>query len=245
MDIRPIARVYNDFPEKFGLPRQAALLSRLPSRVVFEEGYRDRNALRGIEGFDRLWLIWGFDPVGKGGFSPTVRPPRLGGNVRLGVFATRSPNRPNPLGLSCVRLEGVDLDAPEGPVLHILGADMTDGTAVYDIKPYLPMADAFPDARGGFAEAVPERALRVVLPPALDALVPPEKREILYAVLAQDPRPGYRRDSGRGYGLAYAGMNVRFTVDGEILTVTEIQKRNAPGKPGAAEESFDEQKRPE
>ncbi len=235
MEIRPIARVYNDFPEKFGLPRQAALLSAIPARVVFEEGFRDKNALRGIEGYERLWLIWGFDPVGKGGFSPTVRPPRLGGNVRMGVFATRSPNRPNPLALSCVVLEGVDWDTPEGPVLRILGADMTCGTAVYDIKPYLPMADAFPASRGGFAETAPERSLEVVFPASLEALVPAEKREILHEVLRQDPRPGYRRDAGREYGISFADLNVRFTVDGDRITVTGIQRMNAPVT-GAPEE---------
>ncbi len=236
MEILPIARVHNDFPEKFGLPRQAAVLSAIPSRVVFEERYRDKNALRGIEGFDRLWLIWGFDPMGKGGFSPTVRPPRLGGNVRLGVFATRSPNRPNPLALSCVALERVEWDTPRGPVLHILGADMTDGTAVYDIKPYLPMADAFPDARGGFAETVPEREMEVIFPGELEALVPGDKRAVLRAVLGQDPRPGYRRDSGRDYGISFADMNIRFTVCGETLTVTEIQRKGARDVSRAAEE---------
>ena len=225
MDIRPIARVHNDFPEKFGLPRQAALLSRIPSLVVFEKEYRDKNALRGIEGFDRLWLIWGFDPMGKGGFSPTVRPPRLGGNVRLGVFATRSPNRPNPLALSCVILERVEWDTPRGPVLHILGADMTDGSAVYDIKPYLPGADAFPDARGGFAAAAPERSLEVVFAGDTLGLVPEDKRGILFEVLRQDPRPAYRE--GGDYGLSFADMNIRFTVDGNRLTVTGIGKRPA------------------
>ena len=238
MEILPIARVRNDFPEKFGLPRQAAALSDLPARVVFEEPYRDKNALRGIEGFDRLWLIWGFDPLGKGGFSPTVRPPRLGGNVRLGVFATRSPNRPNPLALSCVVLERVEWDTPEGPVLLIRGADMTDGTAVYDIKPYLPMADAFPGARAGFAQSAPERALEVAFPEELERLVPEDKRDVLEKVLRGDPRPAYRKDSGREYGLAYAGMNIRFTVDGTRLTVTDISKSAAPAK-GAAKEGTD------
>ena len=223
MDIRPIARVHNDFPEKFGLPRQAALLSRIPSLVVFEEGFRDRNALRGIDGFDRLWLIWGFDRMGKGGFSPTVRPPRLGGNVRLGVFATRSPNRPNPLALSCVVLERVEWDTPRGPVLHILGADMTDGSAVYDIKPYLPGADAFPDARSGFAGAAPERSLRVFFSGDTEMLVPEDKRGILREALGQDPRPAYRE--GGDYGLSFSDMNIRFTVEGDTLTVTGIQKK--------------------
>lgn len=233
MEILPIARVRNDFPEKFGLPRQAEALSLIPSLVVFEEGYRDRNALRGIEGFDRLWLIWGFDRVGGEGFSPTVRPPRLGGNVRMGVFATRSPNRPNPLGLSCVRLERVEWDTPEGPVLHILGADMTDGTAVYDVKPYLPMADAFADARGGFAAEAEERRTEVVFPEELERLVPPEKRAVLREALGQDPRPGYRRDAGREYGIAYAGLNIRFRADGDRLTVTSVRESGKPekGKP--------------
>ncbi len=231
MEILPIARVHNDFPEKFGLPRQAEVLSLIPSRVVFEEGFRDRNALRGIEGFERLWLIWGFDRMGGSGFSPTVRPPRLGGNVRVGVFATRSPNRPNPLALSCVRLEGVDWDAPDGPALRILGADMTDGTAVYDIKPYVPEADAFPDARAGFAQQAWKPRLTVVFPEELRCLVPEDKRDVLTEVLRGDPRPAYREDRGRAYGLAYAGLNIRFTVDGDRLTVTEIAPRAPEGKP--------------
>ncbi len=237
MEIAPIARVRNDFPQKFGLPRQAQSLADVPARVVFEAPFRDPNALRGLEGFGRLWLIWGFDRVGKAGFTPTVRPPLLGGNTRMGVFATRSPNRPNPLGLSCVRLERIQWDTPEGPVLHILGSDMTDGTAVYDIKPYLPFADAFPEAAAGFAGQVEERRLQVVFPRELLCAVPEEKRAVLLSALAEDPRPGYRKDAGRPYGLAYAGMNIRFTVDGDRLTVTDVERPERDGAPACDTET--------
>ena len=230
MELVPIARVRNDFPQKFGLPRQAEALSAIPARVVFESPFRDANALRGLEGFDRLWLIWGFDRVGGEGFSPTVRPPLLGGNTRMGVFATRSPNRPNPLGLSCVRLVRIGWDDPEGPVLHILGADMTDGTPVYDIKPYLPFADAFPESAAGFAARTETRRLRVLFPPEHLERVPAEKRAVLLSVLEEDPRPGYRRDAGRAYGLAYAGLNIRFEVDGDTLTVTGVERPEEDGE---------------
>ncbi len=230
MELIPIARIHNDFPEKFGLPRQAEVLRDLPARVVFEKPFRDVNALRGLEGFERIWLIWGFDRMGREGFSPTVRPPMLGGNERMGVFATRSPNRPNPLGLSCVRLAGIDYEGQEGPALRILGADMTDGTAVYDIKPYLPYADAFPEANAGFAAQVKGRALQVVFPPELLCRVPEEKRAVLLRVLAGDPRPGYRRDAGKAYGLAYARYNIRFSVDGDTLTVTDVAPTGSPDR---------------
>ena len=224
MEFTPIARIQSDFSEKFGIPRQSGLVEELMATVVFEPGYRDLSALRGIDGFSHLWLIWEFSQVRRKGWSPTVRPPRLGGNTRLGVFATRSPFRPNALGLSAVRLEAVEADASLGPVLHVSGADLLDGTPIYDIKPYIPYADAIPGASGGFADRVERKRLEVQCPQALLELIPPEKREALLAVLAQDPRPSYQSDPGRVYGMAFADWQVRFTVEGEQLVVGEIAK---------------------
>ena len=218
-----IARIRTDFPEKFGIPRQSGLIDALKGTIVFAEKYRDPSALRGIEGYSHLWLIWQFSESVTERFSPTVKPPRLGGNTRMGVFATRSPFRPNPLGLSCVRLEGVDLHTPDGPVLHVSGADMMDGTPIYDIKPYLPCADCRPDATGGFTDGIEYARLDVTFPPALLDRIPPDKREALMEVLAQDPRPGYRGDGdARRYGVAFAGHDVRFVVEGDALRVVEV-----------------------
>ena len=217
-----IARVRNDFPTKFGLPRQSGLAPELRSRVVFEPEYRVPEALRGIEGYSHLWLIWGFHQAEKAVWQPTVRPPRLGGNVRMGVFATRSPFRPNSLGLSCVRLLEVAHDAADGDVLVVLGADMMDGTPVYDVKPYVPYADSHPEASGGFAQPHAADRVRVVLPPECLARVPEEARAALPEILAQDPRPAYQHDPDRVYGFAYAGRDVRFTVREGVLTVREI-----------------------
>ena len=222
--LRVIARMESDFPEKFGIPRQAGIVEALESRVVFEPAYRNADALRGIEGFSHLWLIWQFSAAVREGWSPTVRPPRLGGNERLGVFATRSPFRPNPLGLSCVRLLRVEQDPKRGPVLVVAGADLMDGTPIYDIKPYLPYADCHPEAAGGFAPDAGE-TLRVVFAPGTEEAVPAEKRAALRGVLENDPRPRYQDDPSRVYGLAFAGMNVKFRVENGILTVEEI--RNA------------------
>ena len=221
--IRPIARYYGDLGEKFGVPRQAGVVEELEGRVVFEPAYRDPEALRGIEGFDRLWLIWQFSENlrKEGAWSPTVRPPRLGGNTRMGVFATRSPFRPNALGLSCVRLLGIEQDREKGTVLRIGGADLMSGTPIFDIKPYIPYADAHPEARSGFAPDA-GKTLTVDFPPALEALVPAEKRPALRGVLANDPRPRYQNDPERVYGLQFAGQNVKFTVDGDRLTVREV-----------------------
>ena len=221
--IRPIARYYGDLGEKFGVPRQAGVVEELEGRVVFEPAYRDPEALRGIEGFDRLWLIWQFSENlrKEGAWSPTVRPPRLGGNTRMGVFATRSPFRPNALGLSCVRLLGIEQDRGKGTVLRIGGADLMSGTPIFDIKPYIPYADAHPEARSGFAPDAGE-TLTVDFPPALEALVPAEKRPALRGVLANDPRPRYQNDPERVYGLQFAGQNVKFTVDGDRLTVRDV-----------------------
>ena len=208
-----IARIHTDFPEKFGIPRQSGLVDGLTGRIVFEEKYRNPDALRGIEGFSHLWLIWQFSRAIREEWSPTVKPPRLGGNQRMGVFATRSPFRPNPIGLSCVRLQRVELHTAEGPVLWVAGIDLLDGTPIYDVKPYLPYADCHPEATGGFAQEVMGHRLEVAFPEELLALVPPEKREALREVLAQDPRPGYQHNEpDRRYGVAFAGLDVLFTV---------------------------------
>lgn len=220
--MEPIAHIRSDFPTKFGVPRQAGLVEELRAAVVFEPPYRVPEALRGIDGFSHLWLIWEFSQNKRGGWSPTVRPPRLGGNVRMGVFATRSPFRPNPIGLSCVRLERAELDTSDGPVLHISGADLVDGTPIFDIKPYIPYADCHSEAAGGFAGTAPEGALTVDIPPRLLERVPPDRREALTGVLAQDPRPSYQDDPRRVYGFGFAGLEVRFTVENGVLTVVDI-----------------------
>ena len=221
--LRPIARMRSDFPEKFGIPRQAGIVDALEGRIVFEPPYRDPEALRGIEQFSHLWLIWQFSEAVRTDWSPTVRPPRLGGNERVGVFATRSPFRPNALGLSCVRLLAVERDRKLGAVLRVGGADLMDGTPIYDIKPYIPYADAHPDALSGFA---PDggKTLTVEFPPFLEAQVPPEKREALRGVLANDPRPRYQADPQRVYGLRFGEQNIKFQVDGNLLTVIQIEK---------------------
>lgn len=216
-----IARMRSDFSSKFGVPRQSGIVESLRSTIVFEPEFRNADALRGIEGFSHLWLVWVFDRAVRDQWSPTVRPPRLGGNTRMGVFATRSPFRPNPIGLSCVKLESVEQTA-DGPVLHILGADLVDGTAILDIKPYIPYADCHVDAIGGFAAAPAGAVLDVVIPDDLLEQIPADRRETLRGVLAQDPRPHYQDDPHRIYGFGFAGMEVRFRVDGDTLTVVEI-----------------------
>ena len=222
--LRPIARIQSDFSEKFGIPRQSGLVEALRARVVFAPEYRVREAFRGLEGFSHIWLVWGFSQNVGAGWSPTVRPPRLGGNVRMGVFATRSPFRPNPIGLSCVELLAIDYDAPDGPALVVGGADLLDGTPIFDVKPYVPHADCRPQARGGFSDAHREDRLAVDFPPQLEALVPPDKREALRGVLAGDPRPSYQRDPQRLYGLGFAGLQVRFTVEDGVLHVRQVEK---------------------
>ena len=222
VEMRIIARISTPFDEKFGVPRQSGLVDTA-SQIVFEPEFRSAEAVRGLEGFSHLWLLWHIDRNGDK-WSPTVRPPRLGGNRRLGVFATRSPFRPNPIGLSCVELEKVDLDAPNGPVLHVRGADLVDGTPIFDIKPYVPYCDAHPDARGGFTDEQTFTALEVDVPPALLEKVPQELRESLIATLAGDPRPRYQDDPERVYGLSFGGQNVRFRVTGQVLTVVEVEK---------------------
>ena len=222
MEICPIAHIRSDFSEKFGIPRQSGLVEELTAAVVFEPPYRVPDALRGLEGFSHLWLIWEFSQARREGWSPTVRPPRLGGNKRLGVFATRSPFRPNPIGLSCVRLLELRQDREQGPVLTVAGADLLDGTPIYDIKPYLPYADCKPEAVGGFAAQPKGADLEVDCPDRLLDCVPEGKRAALLAVLAQDPRPQYQNNPNRVYGMAFAGLEVKFQVAGERLTVTEI-----------------------
>ena len=221
--LTPIARIHTDFPSKFGIPRQSGLVDALKATIVFESEYRDASALRGLDGYSHLWLIWQFSESMMAHWSPTVKPPRLGGNVRMGVFATRSPFRPNPIGLSCVKLERVELSTPDGPVLHVAGADLMDGTPIYDIKPYIPYADCHPEATGGFTDGIDYARLEVDFPEALLARIPEDKRAALIGVLSQDPRPGYRREGdGRRYGVAFAGFDVRFVVEGNTLRVTEI-----------------------
>ena len=226
--LKVIARMESQFPTKFGIPRQSGLVEELRSTVTFEPEYRCPDALRGIEGFSHLWLIWGFSENRRETWSPTVRPPRLGGNERLGVFATRSPFRPNGLGLSCVKLERVELSTPKGPVLHVSGADLMDGTPIYDIKPYVPYADCRPEASEGFAPA-PAETLKVVISPEMEGRIPPERVQALRGVLAWDPRPHYQADPERVYGMAFAGLEVRFTVDGRTLTVVDVTE-NLTGK---------------
>lgn len=221
MEMKVIARIETDFPEKFGIPRQSGLVSELKGRIIFEPEYRNPDAVRGLDGYDYIWLLWGFDGTQRENWSATVKPPRLGGNRHMGVFATRSPFRPNPVGLSSVRLEGIDYEE-EGPVLRVAGADLKNGTRIYDIKPYLTYADSHPDAREGFAHDV-QANLRVEYPQEFDGILPEEKKQALLGVLAQDPRPAYHDDPQRVYGISFAGYNVRFRVEDEVLLVREMQ----------------------
>lgn len=222
MELKVIARIRTDFPEKFGIPRQSGL-AETKAQIVFEEEYRNPDALRGIEDFTHLWLLWEFSEAKRDDWSPTVRPPRLGGNKRVGVFATRSPFRPNPIGLSSVRLERVERTAGNGTVLHVIGADLMDGTPIYDIKPYLPYVDSHPDAADGFAGDVKEYALEVEIAEELLGKVPEEKRAALLEILAQDPRPSYQNDEERVYGMAYAGAEVKFQVKEGTCVVLSVE----------------------
>ena len=220
--MRVIARIHSDFSTKFGVPRQSGLVDALESTIVFEPKFRNADALRGLEGFSHLWLVWVFDQAIRETWSPTVRPPRLGGNQRMGVFATRSPFRPNPIALSSVKLAGIEQTAEFGTVLKIRGADLMDGTPILDIKPYIPYADSHPDAVGGFASAPAGESLSVHIPDNLLVQIPENRREALRGVLAQDPRPHYQDDPDRIYGFGFAGLEVKFSVDGTRLTVREI-----------------------
>ena len=222
--IKVIARMKSDFPTKFGIPRQSGLVDELRSTVIFEPEFRNADALRGIEGYSHLWLIWQFSEAVRTEWSPTVRPPRLGGNTRMGVFATRSPFRPNSLGLSSVRLLGVEEAAEYGTVLHVAGADLMDGTPIFDIKPYIPYGDSHPDAIGGFTDNADEFLLQVDFPPQLLELLPADKRSAAIGVLSHDPRPSYQRSPERVYGLPFAGYDIRFRVQDNKLTVLELNQ---------------------
>lgn len=224
MDINPIAYIRTEFPEKFGIPRQSGLADNLRARIVFEPEYRNQDAVRGLEGFSHIWLIWEFSANRRSCWQPTVRPPRLGGNEHMGVFATRSPFRPNPLGLSCVSLERIDMDDREGPVIHVRGADLMDGTPIYDIKPYIKYADSRPHAVCGYVDTLPERTLKVVLPEECSSLI--EDKTLIPALvetLSLDPRPSYHDDPERIYGLSFADLNVRFKVKDGVLNVVGIE----------------------
>ncbi len=222
-EMKIIARIRTELPEKFGVPRQSGLVPQLRGRVIFEPEYRNPDAVRGLEDFSHIWLIWQFSQAVREDWSPTVRPPRLGGNRRMGVFATRSPFRPNALGLSSVRLDRVELDPALGPVLHVRGADLMDGTPIFDIKPYLPYTDSHPQAAGVFTDGLAHAPLTVACDPALLEHIPADSREGLLGVLAGDPRPRYQEDPQRVYGLSFAGRNVKFTVDGDRLTVIAVE----------------------
>ena len=223
-NINIIARMHSDFSTKFGIPRQSGLVEELRSTIVFEPEYRNADALRGIEGFSHLWIIWQFSEAVRSGWSPTVRPPRLGGNTRMGVFATRSPFRPNNLGLSCVKLLGVEETVEFGTVIHVGGADLMDGTPIFDIKPYIPYADCHPEATGGFTDTAGDFLLHVVFPEELLAMLPQEKQQAAVSILSHDPRPSYQRQTGRVYGLTFAGYDIRFTVADDVLTVEAVEK---------------------
>ncbi len=220
-----IAYIHTDFPEKFGIPRQSGLVPQLKGRIVFEPEYRNPEAVKGLEGFNYIWLLWQFQGTERQGWSATVKPPRLGGKKRMGVFATRSPFRPNPIGLSSVKLEGIEM-TDKGPVLHVAGADLRDRTPIYDIKPYLPYADCHPDAEEGFAGAVKEYELQVVFPAELLERLEEEKRTAIIEVLKQDPRPSNQSGQEKAYGVAFAGYDIKFCVEGDILTVFDVVERN-------------------
>ena len=222
--IHPIAKMRSDFPTKFGIPRQSSLVEGLESTIVFEPEFRNPEALRGIEGFSHLWIIWQFSEAVRQDWSPTVRPPRLGGNTRMGVFATRSPFRPNNLGLSCVQFLGVEHTSHEGTVLHVSGADLMDGTPIFDIKPYIPYSDSFPEASGGFTDTAEDFILTVDFPESLLNLLPENKRQAAIGVLSHDPRPSYQRKPDRIYGLSFSGFDIRFTVNDKTLYVREVAK---------------------
>lgn len=226
MDIQPIATIHTEFPEKFGIPRQSGLAANLQARIVFEPMFRNSDALRGLEEFSHIWLIWEFSANRRaaGQWQPTVRPPRLGGNEHMGVFATRSPFRPNPLGLSCVEIDHIEHDSDEGPVIYVKGADLMDGTPIYDIKPYIKYADSRPHAVCGYVDRLSERSLKVIIPYEISSAV--KGKTVLPAlveVLSLDPRPSYHDDHDRVYGLSFAGYNVRFKVDDGVLTVVGIE----------------------
>ena len=222
--INAIARMKSDFPSKFGIPRQSGLIDELQSAIVFEPEFRNPDTLCGLDGFSHLWLIWQFSEAVRAQWSPTVRPPRLGGNTRMGVFATRSPFRPNSLALSCVRLLGLEETKEYGTVIHVSGADLMDGTPIFDIKPYIPYADSYPDAIGGFTDTAEDFLLEVIFPDDLLKKIPEDKQRAAIGVLRHDPRPSYQRDPNRIYGLPFAGYDIRFIITEKILPVLEVSK---------------------
>ena len=224
MTLKVIAHIHTAFPTKFGIPRQSGLVEELRGEIVFTPEYRSPDALRGLEAFSHIWLVWQFSGAVRENWSPTVRPPRLGGNTRVGVFATRSPFRPNPLGLSSVKLEAIEQRPDVGPVLIVRGADLMDGTPIYDIKPYIPYADCHPNAAEGFTGQTQAHQLEVSCPPELWQTVPADDRAALHGVLCNDPRPSYQHDPQRVYGMEFAGLEVHFTVDGALLTVRDITR---------------------
>ena len=217
-----IARIRSDFPTKFGIPRQSGLVESLRSTIVFEPEYRNPDALRGLEDFSHIWLIWQFSEAVRTDWTPTVRPPRLGGNTRMGVFATRSPFRPNSLGLSCVKIIGIEQTAENGTVIHVAGADLMNGTPIFDIKPYIPYGDCHPEALGGFTSTAGDFLLQVEFPQEFLKLLPEDKQEAALELLSHDPRPSYQTKSDRTYGLSFAGFDIRFTVENDVLRVKEV-----------------------
>ena len=224
VNIQIIARMKSDFPSKFGIPRQSGLVQALRSTIIFEPEYRNADALRGLEDFSHLWIIWQFSMAVRQDWSPTIRPPRLGGNTRLGVFATRSPFRPNNLGLSSVEILGLEHTEQYGTVIHVAGADLMDGTPIFDIKPYIPYSDCHPEATGGFTDTAADFILEVEIPDSLLNKLPEEKRQAVLGILSHDPRPSYQKDSERIYGLSFGGFNIRFQVNENRLTVVSIEE---------------------
>lgn len=222
--IKPIAVMRSDFPTKFGIPRQSGLVESLRSTIVFEPEYRNADALRGLEDFSHIWLIWQFSEAVRTEWTPTVRPPRLGGNTRMGVFATRSPFRPNALGLSCVKIIGIEQTAENSTVIHVAGADLMDGTPIFDIKPYIPYGDCHPEALGGFTSTAGDFLLKVEFPTELLDKLPSDKQKAALELLSHDPRPSYQAQSDRIYGLSFAGFDIRFSVEKDMLYVKEVQK---------------------
>lgn len=220
-----IAHIHTDFPDKFGIPRQSGLVKALQGKIIFTAAFRNPDVIRGLEQFSHIWLLWQFSQNEKAHWAATVRPPRLGSKMRMGVFATRSPFRPNPIGLSCVRLESIEQEEKLGPVLWVSGADLLDGTPIYDIKPYIPYADCHPEAAEGYTKETKTHRLQVVFPPYLLERYPVEKREGILGVLAQDPRPSYLHDPERVYGISFGAYDVKFQVDGEVLTVCDVVER--------------------
>lgn len=224
MEIKPIARIHTDFSEKFGVPRQAGLAPSLTGKIVFEPEYRNVRAVKELDGFSHIWLIWEFSQCSDSKFSPTVRPPRLGGNRRVGVFASRSPFRPNRLGLSCVKIEKIETGGENAPIITVSGVDMTDGTPIYDIKPYIPIADCIPTASEGYTAQTKKYKINVSCDEKLLSIIPKNKRQALLELLSNDPRPAYNDEDGKEYGVTFAGFNIRFKYENNGLSVTQIKE---------------------